>query len=143
MTMQQTSRTELKDIEAQRKSIATEYFELIKAGKFKDGLKFFAPGCITHNPYFTGDINTLTDAMIEANKEGKEQFPNAEFVIRHVIADGDMVAVHTDLLGDRSDPGQGGLRQMHLFRFEGNKIIEYWDITQQVTPDMPNAAGAF
>jgi predicted SnoaL-like aldol condensation-catalyzing enzyme len=28
-------------------------------------------------------------------------------------------------------------------RFEDDKIVEYWDITQQVLPDMPNAAGAF
>jgi len=35
------------------------------------------------------------------------------------------------------------LRQVHLFRFEGDKIVEYWDITQQVLLDMPNASGAF
>jgi len=139
----QQARTEQRSIEERRKSIATEYFELIKAGKFKEGLRFFAPDCVTHNPYFSGDMSTLTDAMIDANKEMSGQFPNAEFIVRHVLADGDMVAVHTDLLGDRSDPGQGGLRQMHLFRFDGEKIIEYWDITQQVTPDQPNAAGAF
>jgi predicted SnoaL-like aldol condensation-catalyzing enzyme len=132
-----------RNIEEQRRSIANEYFELIKAGKFKDGLKFFAPGCVTHNPYFTGDMNALTDAMIAANQEMSGQFPKAEFVVRHVLADGDMVMVHTDLLGDRSDPGQGGLRQAHVFRFDGDKIVEYWDITQQMTPDLPNAGGAF
>ena len=31
---------------------------------------------------------------------------------------------------------------MHLFRFEGDKIVEYWDITQQILPSMLNA-GSF
>jgi predicted SnoaL-like aldol condensation-catalyzing enzyme len=61
----------------------------------------------------------------------------------HVIVDGDFVAVHTQLLNSKSNPTEGGLRQVHLFRFEGNKIVEYWDITQQILPSMPNARGAF
>jgi predicted SnoaL-like aldol condensation-catalyzing enzyme len=60
-----------------------------------------------------------------------------------VLADGDFVAVHTELLSNKSKPSEGGLRQMHLFRFEGEKIVEYWDITQQIMPSMPNAGGAF
>ena len=42
-----------------------------------------------------------------------------------------------------SNPSNGGLRQVHLFRFSGDKIVEYWDITQQVPENAPNAAGAF
>ncbi len=34
-----------------RKRIVNEYFELLKAGKFKEGMKFFALDCKTHNPY--------------------------------------------------------------------------------------------
>jgi predicted SnoaL-like aldol condensation-catalyzing enzyme len=139
----QETRTNVQDIEAKRKSIAFEYFDMIKSGRFKDGLRFFAPDCVTHNPYFAGDMNALTDAMIAANKQGVEQYPNAEFIVRHVLADGDMVAVHTDLRSDRSEPKQGGLRQVHLLRFDGDLIVEYWDITQQLMPDMPNAIGAF
>ena len=56
---------------------------------------------------------------------------------------GDLVAAHTHLLGSRTNPGAGGLRQVHLFRFRGDTIVEYWDITQMVGPDQPNAAGAF
>jgi len=60
-----------------------------------------------------------------------------------VLVDGDMAAAYTVLLNSKSNPGQGGLRQVHLFRFEGDKIAEYWDITQQIMPSMPNAGGAF
>jgi predicted SnoaL-like aldol condensation-catalyzing enzyme len=81
--------------------------------------------------------------MVEANKQGVTEFPKAAFTVRQVLADGDYVAVYTQLLNNGSAPSKGGLRQVHLMRFEGEKIAEYWDITQQVLPDMPNAAGAF
>ena len=122
---------------------AIEYFKLIGSGKYKEGLRFFSPDCKTHNPYIPGSVETLTDAMIAASKDINEQSIEPAFTVRHVLEDGDMVAVHTELLNNKSNPGDGGLRQVHLFLFEGNKIIEYWDITQQILPDMPNAKGAF
>lgn len=128
---------------ANRKKVALAYFNLVGSGKFKEGLRYFAPNCKTHNPFVAGSMETLTDAMIAANKEGTEKYPQAEFFVKHVLADGDLVAVHTQLLSDKSKLGEGGLRQVHLFRFEGDKIVEYWDITQQVTRNMPNAGGAF
>jgi len=81
--------------------------------------------------------------MDEANAQGTAQYPEAEFKVKHVLADGDLVAVHTELLNNKSKPIEGGLRQIHLFRFEDDKIVEYWDITQQIMPSMPNAGGAF
>jgi predicted SnoaL-like aldol condensation-catalyzing enzyme len=38
-----------------------------------------------------------------------------------------MVAVHTQIAS--SSPKLHGMRQIHLFRFKGDKISEYWDIT--------------
>ena len=123
--------------------IVREYFDLIMAGKYRDGLKFFARDCVTHNPYTAGSMETLTEAMIAAAGERSGQAPKASFRVSHLLADGDLVAAHTELLNDASDPGQGGLRQVHLFRFKGDKVIEYWDVTQQILPSLPNAAGAF
>jgi predicted SnoaL-like aldol condensation-catalyzing enzyme len=142
--MEQTIKSELmRKRETERKNIATEFLNLAGLGKFKEGLRFFGPDCKTHNPFIAGSMETLTDAMIAANKEGTSKYPEAEFAIKHVLADGELVAVHTQLLSSKSKPSEGGLRQVHLFRFEGDKIVEYWDITQQVLPNMPNASGAF
>ncbi len=142
--MQQTIKSEsLSQKMLERKNIALEFMDLVGQGKFKEGLKFFATDCQTHNPYIAGGMGTLTDAMDTANKQGMAQYHEAQFSVRHALADGDFVAIHTELLNSKSKPGDGGLRQVHLFRFEGVKIIEYWDITQQILPNMPNAAGAF
>ena len=142
MTQVIKSYTEIQE-ENDHKEIALEYFKLVSSGKFKDGLRFFAPDCKTHNPFVSGSIDTLTDAMISAGKDIGSQNPDPGFTVKHILADGNLVAVHTELLNSKSQPNQGGLRQVHLFRFMGDKIVEYWDITQQILPDMPNASGAF
>ena len=129
--------------ENDHKSITIEFFKLLKAEKFKEGLRFFAADCKTHNPFVSGSMENLVDAMIVANKDLREQNKESDFSVKRVLADQDFVVVHTELLNSKSEPGEGGLRQVHLFRFEGDKIVEYWDITQQVLPNMPNASGAF
>lgn len=125
-----------------RKNIVIEVLNLFESGKFKEVLRFFASDCKTHNPYISGGMDSLTDAMIKARKDIIGDY-EPEFSIKHVIVDGDYVAAYTQLLNFKSKPEEGGLRQVHLFRFDGDMISEYWDITQQVQPDMPNAYGAF
>jgi predicted SnoaL-like aldol condensation-catalyzing enzyme len=129
--------------DADHKNLAMEYFKLVTSGKFKEGLRFFSPECKTHNPFISGSIEKLTDSMIAASKDLGAQSKEPSFAVKHVLADGDLVAVHTEFLNSKSNPSEGGLRQVHLFRFEGDKIVEYWDITQQILPNMPNAKGAF
>ncbi len=129
-----------------RKEAVVKFLSSIAAGKPKDGLVFFAPDCITHNPYTAGDMNALTDAMIAVQKQGsqgiiKSSTADFKLSIRQVLAEGDVVAVHTNLSGP--NPSAGGLRQIHLFRFKGDKIVEYWDITQLIPENAPNAAAAF
>ena len=91
-------------------------------------------------------MEALTDAMIAVQKQGgggivKGSTADFRLSIRQVLAEGEFVAVHTTL--SSSNPSAGGLRQIHLFRFKGDKIVEYWDITQFIPEGVPNAAGAF
>ena len=135
-----------KDANKVHKEIAVEFLSLAGSGRSKDGLRFFAPECKTHNPYVLGGMDALTDAMIAVQKQGaggilEGSKADFKFIIRQILADGDLVAVHTQI--SSSKPSEGGLRQVHLFRFKGDKIVEYWDISQQVPENAPNAAGAF
>ncbi len=132
----------LKKIETDRKNIIIEVLNLFGSRKFKEVLPFFAHDCKTHNPYISGSMDSLTDAMITASKDMIGDY-ESEFSIKHVMVDGDFIAAYTQLLNNKSNHEEGGLRQVHLFRFNEDKIIEYWDITQEVRPDMPNASGAF
>lgn len=134
------------DVNKVHKDVAVEFLSLVGSGRPKDGLEFFAPDCKTHNPYTVGGMNELVDAMIAVQKQGSQgvvKGSTADFklIVKQVLADGDLVAVHTQISG--SNPSAGGLRQVHIFRFNGDQIVEYWDITQMVPENAPNAAGAF
>ena len=126
-----------------RKRVARDFFKLLGQGRQKEGLRFFAADCKQHNPYVRGGMDALFDAMAAVQQEAPKH-SDPYFAVKKILADGDMVAVHTELLSSKFNPGEGGLRQVHLFRFnKDNKIVEYWDVTQTVEPDMPNAASAF
>jgi len=88
------------DVRRLRKEAAVRFLSLIAAGRPKDGLVFFTPDCITHNPYTAGDMDALTDAMIAVQKQGsagivKGSKADFKLSIRRVLAEGDVVAVHT------------------------------------------------
>ena len=109
---------------------------------FKEGLRFFAPDCKTHNPFVVGGIGTLTDAMVATSKNIGVKSSQPEFLMRHLLIDRADSCAYT-IIELQIKPGRRGLRQVHLFRFEADKIVEYWDITQQILPSMPDAGGAF
>ena len=112
-------------------------------GRQKEGLRFFSSDCRQHNPFVSGGMGALFDAMTAA-QEGAPGYSDPHFAIKRVLAEGDMVAVHTELLYSKSKPGKGGLRQVHLFRFDRrDKIVKYCDITQEVQAGMPSSANAF
>ena len=127
-----------------RKGIVTDFFRLIDAGRPKDGLKYFAADCVQHNPYVRGGMDALLDSMAAVQRETGSKFSEPSIVLKHVLEEGDVIAVHTQILFAKSDPGKGGLRQVHVFRFgSDDKVSEYWDVTQMIQSDMPYAANAF
>jgi predicted SnoaL-like aldol condensation-catalyzing enzyme len=137
-----TSRPTDARLMSQHKKIVKEFFATL--GTPSEALKFFAPGARQHNPFVKGGMDALMESIASVQQSTTPQFDDMDFAIKHVFADGNMVAVHTELLNSKSRPDEGGLRQVHLFRFgPRNKIVEYWDITQQVTKDHPNPANAF
>lgn len=88
-----------------------------------------------HNVYFPQGFQNLQKAM----KENHVQFPNKQFDIKQVIADGDKVAVHSNvrLSADKN------IAVVHILRFKNQKIVEMWDVGQLLPTDLPNADGAF
>ena len=131
--------TEQKEVKA-----ALRFFELVAAGKPKDAKDLFTTDCVTHNPYLGGGIAVLLDSIAavqgpEASSSGMTSDMRME--TKHVLADGDLVAVHTNI--QSSSDKSKGFRQMHLFRFEGGKIAEYWDVTQVAPENSPNASRMF
>lgn len=89
-----------------------------------------------HNPHFAAGMSALLDAMVAA----AQAMPDREMQVQRIIAEGDYVVVHSRV---RHRPGEPGVAVVHVFRFEGDRIAELWDVGQPVPLEMKNADGMF
>lgn len=87
-----------------------------------------------HNAYFNGDKESLMKGM----QDNHAHFPEKIFKTHQVIAEGSRVAIHSLL---KFNPDHKGIAVVHLFRFEGDKIAEFWDVGQILPEDSPNENG--
>lgn len=121
----------------ERKQAATEFLRLVVGGRIEEAYrKYVDPSGIHHNPFFPAGFAALMKAMIENHT----LFPAKQIDVRNVIADGDLVAVHSHLM---LEPEGEGMSVVHIVRFRGGKIVELWDCGQKLPKDSPNADGAF
>lgn len=84
-----------------------------------------------HNPYYAGDAATL-EAGMQANAD---KFTDKKLEVQRAIEEGDLVAVHSKV---SLDPGGPTVAVVHIFRFEGDRIAELWDIGQVIPADAVN-----
>ncbi len=119
------------------KQAAVEFLQLGVAGRIDEAYqKYVDMQGKHHNPFFPAGFAVLKKGMIDNHL----QFPNKQITIKHVLGDGDLVAVHSHLV---LNPGEPGVATVHLFRFQGDKIVELWDLGQPVPADSPNQNGIF
>lgn len=72
-----------------------------------------------HNPFSPAGFPALRTGMIENHV----QFPGKQLAVKNVLGDGDLVAVHSHIV---LRPGESGIAAVHLFRFQGDRIVEMW-----------------
>lgn len=119
------------------KERALDFLEAARTGRPADELQaYFTADARHHNAYFPAGIQALTEAMVQA----AEDQPEHSLDVKNVIAEDDLVAVHSHF---QRDPSDRGAAVVHIFRFEGDRIAEFWDFGQMVPEDMPNADGMF
>lgn len=61
--------------------------------------------------------------------------PHLKTEFKHVIAEGDMVAVHSHL---KLNPSDTGTAVVDIFRVQNGKLAEHWDVMQLVPPQTAN-----
>ena len=119
------------------KDAAVSFLKMASRGDVQEAYsKFVGPGFKHHNPYFEGSAETLMTGMEENAREN----PNKTLDVKRVIAEGDLVVVHSHV---RQNPDDLGGAVVHLFRFEEGLIVELWDLGQPVPEESPNQYGMF
>ena len=98
--------------------------------------KYVGGSYIQHNPMVAdGSL-----AFIDFVSGYAQKYPHLKVDIKRVIAEGDFVVTHVLITTDEKDKGTVA---MDIFRLEGGKIVEHWDVVQPM-PDKPaNENGMF
>ena len=73
------------------------------------------------------------DPFIAFVREFVNTFPSLRFDFKRLVAEGDLVVVHSHLV---RKPDDRGMAVMDIFRLENGKIVEHWDVLQEV-PESP------
>lgn len=118
-----------------KKQIATAFLESSSTGHIREAFeRYIHPDFIHHLVFFKGDRESFLKAM----EENAREFPDKSYETMHALEDGDLVAVHGKVT---LVPKVYGV--IHVFRFEGDKIIESWEASQEALEDSPNEHGLF
>ena len=97
---------------------------------------YFDPGYIQHNPMAATGAEPMR-AFFKGFYAGN---PGASVKVDHVLADGDLVAVH---YLTKIKPEDRGFMAVDIFRVANGKIVEHWDVVQPVPEKSANANGMF
>ena len=120
-----------------RKEVAIDFLRKAGSGRAREAFdRYVAPNFRHHNAFFKDDAESLRNAM----DENAAQHPEKILDIKRALEDGDLVAVHSHV---RQSPGDRGGAVVHIFRFEGDRIAELWDLGQPVPEESPNEHGMF
>lgn len=116
---------------------AAAFLERVAVGQVAPAFQdFVGEGFRHHNPAFPGDAASLQAAMEAAAAAN----PAKTLEVKQVISEGGRVAVFSWI---RPHPGDRGYAAVHLFRFDGDRIVELWDVIQAVPERALNENGMF
>jgi predicted SnoaL-like aldol condensation-catalyzing enzyme len=123
-------------MEANKKAVVDFYEKGLNQKDFEAASKYFGAQYIQHNPIVPDGVQgfkTLVELL-------RAKFPNSHNEIKQVFADGDYVILHVHSV---REPGTRGSAIVDIFRLEQGKIVEHWDVRQEVPEQAANSNGMF
>jgi predicted SnoaL-like aldol condensation-catalyzing enzyme len=120
------------ELEKNREIVKDFYNLALNLGRPEEAAeKYLGPGYRQHNPG-AGDG---ADAFIAFVRGFRQVFPGLRFEFKRFIAEGDLIAVHSHLV---RTPEDRGMAVMDIFRVENARIVEHWDVLQEVPEKAAN-----
>ena len=124
------------DLEQNKKNVVA-YYEMAFGGQPEDAVSQYLGDHYTqHNP----EAADGPDAFIGFVRALRKQNPEVKLEIKRVIAEGDFVVTHGNLI---LTPGEPGLALADIFRLENGKVVEHWNVIQPVPAESANDNGMF
>lgn len=117
--------------------IATAFFEAVVNKKdFNLATEYMGDVYIEHDPEGENGSKGLKHYIefLQTN------YPESHVTIKRIIANGDYVLFHVHSI---LTPGTRGQAIVDIFRLDNGKIVEHWDVTQQIPENSANSNGMF
>jgi predicted SnoaL-like aldol condensation-catalyzing enzyme len=125
-------------IEKANAKVVTDFYNLAfqQRQPRQAALSYFGENYVQHNPLVADGAEPFYTFF-----EGFfTQFPDARSTVHRVMADGDMVILHLNLQPTSDEPGSA---VVDIFRVENGKIVEHWDVVQDVPAQTANGHTMF
>ena len=98
--------------------------------------RYLGPTYRQHNPGAADG----PEPFIAFVKRFAQLFPDVRMESKRIIAEGNYVVLHSHLI---LKPGDRGTAVVDIFRLENGKIVEHWDVVQEVPETSANNNSMF
>jgi len=114
------------DSGAQPRDIVLAFYEAALNEKDPDkAATFLGDKYIQHNP----SVADGPEGLLRLVRFRRDKFPRSRSEVKMVIAEGDLVVLHVHSV---LVPGTLGRHIIDIFRVEGDKVVEHWDVIQDI-----------
>jgi predicted SnoaL-like aldol condensation-catalyzing enzyme len=124
--------------EADNKKMVRDFYEMAfnQHNPTEAARRYIGDRYIQHNPY----VPDGAAAFYGYFESFFAAHPQSRVEIKRVIAEGDLVVLH---LHSRIDDQDRGRAIVDIFRIENGKIVEHWDVVQDVPAKSANSNTMF
>jgi predicted SnoaL-like aldol condensation-catalyzing enzyme len=127
---------DVQQMEANKKAVVEFYDLAINKKDFEAASKFLGPRYVQHNPRAADGPEGLKAFLALL----REKFPDYHSEIKRVFADGDYVIIHVHNV---PTPGSRGNAIIDIFKLENGKVVEHWDVRQEIPEQSANSNTMF
>jgi predicted SnoaL-like aldol condensation-catalyzing enzyme len=107
------------------RDVVLAFYQALDEKDAEKAREFLGDTYIQHNP----EVADGPEGLLRFVRFRRENFPEAHNEVKRVIAEGDLVAVHVHSV---LVPGTPGRMIVDIFRVDGDKVVEHWDVIQQI-----------
>ena len=122
--------------ERNKRTVVEFYEAAINQKDFAAAAKYLGPRYTQHNQN-AADGPAGLQAYLQFLRE---KFPEAHSEIKKVFADGDYVILHVHAV---RVPGTRGSAIVDIFKLGDGKVVEHWDVIQEIPEKAANGNGMF
>jgi predicted SnoaL-like aldol condensation-catalyzing enzyme len=124
-------------LDRNKRNVLAFYEAAINTKDFDAAAQLIGDRYVQHNPAIADGAAGLEDRVDYI----RETFPQLRAEVKSIFADGDHVIAHVHAV---RVPGQLGTAIVDIFRVdEDGKLVEHWDVMQDIPERAENANGMF